>query len=124
VSASEKGADPRVRDSPVDLERLKALLGGDQSFLAELCRTFIDSSAALMGEIRAAAAAGDRAAVQSATHKLRGAAAGVCAWRLQELADAAEREVRDIAPGELHTRIDALQAAVNGCTELMRVVAP
>ena len=57
------------------LENLRAMVGDDASFLAELVNTFLEDAPLLLGDMRAAVAAGDAAALRLAAHSLKSNAA-------------------------------------------------
>jgi HPt (histidine-containing phosphotransfer) domain-containing protein len=57
------------------LANLRAMVGDDASFLAELVNTFLEDAPRLLGDMRAAVAAGDAAALRLAAHSLKSNAA-------------------------------------------------
>jgi HPt (histidine-containing phosphotransfer) domain-containing protein len=74
-----------VADDPIDaatLDELLATLGGDGAFLAELIATYLADSPPLVDAMRAAAAAGDAAALRRAAHTLKSTSASLGALRL------------------------------------------
>jgi two-component system, sensor histidine kinase and response regulator len=76
--------------APVDLHEFHSLTEGDQAFAQELVTAFILSGEQQMGEIAAALAQHQRAAVARAAHKLKGACANIHAHALLSLAERME----------------------------------
>ena len=122
-SATPTSAPPVCTDSPLDAERLRALVGPDPVFLAQVSRTFGASMTALMAELHAAAATGESGRLQSIAHKMRGSGASVFASRLTALAGAVEQNAPALAPEDLRARITALQQAVDECVEFLQGLA-
>jgi HPt (histidine-containing phosphotransfer) domain-containing protein len=102
----------RVKTPALDDRELRTLFGDDPVFLRELLGTFIASSTAIVADIERAAAAGDRAALRAAAHKLEGGARGVCAGTLAELAASLERDAKVAADADLRRQIFDLHVAL------------
>lgn len=69
--------------TPVDLSRLEEIAGDDPQFIEELLETFVESTAELMGPLRAGVVAGDPDAIQRESHRLKGSSANIGAGMLQ-----------------------------------------
>ena len=67
------------------LNELLALTGGDAMLFVELLDTFLSDADQYLGELDAAVAAGDHAALQRPAHSLKSNALNVGATRLAEL---------------------------------------
>lgn len=85
--AAEGGMAPECPETgnPVNMKRLKAQLGGlDEEEIAETLGMFALDFASLLGELRRALDAGDRAAIRGTAHKAKGGAGIVAAEPLTE----------------------------------------
>jgi PAS domain S-box-containing protein len=102
----------RVKLPALDDRELRTLFGDDPVFLSDLLGTFIASSTAIVADIEQAAAAGDRAALRAAAHKLKGGARGVCAATLAELAATLERDAMVVSESDLRRQIFDLRIAL------------
>jgi CheY-like chemotaxis protein/HPt (histidine-containing phosphotransfer) domain-containing protein len=104
-----------AESSPVDLDRLRELVGQDDSFLREFCATFIDSSAQTVAAIEAALAADDRVAISALAHKLKGASGTVYAIQLVALASRLEIEAAASDRVDLEARVRELRPILEEC---------
>ncbi len=114
----------RARTPPLDLERLLTLVGDDPQFMAELCRTFMASSARLIEELRQALIAEDREQLKALAHKLKGGAVSVCAQRITDLAAALEHTAPVEPFSELTGVVDQIQATLDECASVVEVRFP
>ena len=80
MGASRKSVDPEVLDALARLEH-----DGRAGFVARIIFLFLDNAQALIGEIKAAAAAHELSKVRQASHELRSSSAAVGGVRLAEL---------------------------------------
>jgi len=103
-TAAPEGPRELVFDRAGFLERLD----GDEAALRELLAAYLDEARGLVRDLRAAAAASDRARVQFLAHAVKGTAAGVGADALQRLAAELERAAKDPAAGDLGGRTSSL----------------
>jgi CheY-like chemotaxis protein/HPt (histidine-containing phosphotransfer) domain-containing protein len=108
ISLPEDSAPP----PPVDVSRLRALVGDDEEFIHDLCKTFIATATDSLNHIDSAVASGNRAALSSAAHKLKGGSQSICAERVSQLALALERGAPDEDMKELAARADELRQAL------------
>jgi HPt (histidine-containing phosphotransfer) domain-containing protein len=108
----------------LDIERLQALVGDDPQFMAELCRTFMASSARLMVELRQALSAQDRAQLKALAHKLKGGAGSVCARRITDLSLALEHTAMAEPLADLEGVVDQIQATLDECASVIEVHFP
>ena len=76
------------------LNELLAMTGGDATLFVELLDTFLTDADQYLGELDAAVAVGDHAALQRPAHSLKSNAMNVGATRLAELSRALELEAR------------------------------
>ncbi len=72
---------PPIIDQQV-LDELRASVGGDDAFVAELCATYVTEGAEHMSQIEAAAAAGDVEAIVRPAHSLKSSSASLGAARI------------------------------------------
>ena len=79
---------------PSALEHLREITGGDLEFVDELIDTYLDDAAGQLDAMRAAAAAGDAAAMVRPAHSLKSTSANVGATALVELCRALEADGR------------------------------
>jgi HPt (histidine-containing phosphotransfer) domain-containing protein len=93
---------------PIDLEFLKRQTLGDQGLEQEVLRLFDEMSHAYFERVETSTNVGD---LLRNLHTLKGAAAGVGAFALADLARVAETELRDGVPVNPE-RIDDLNMAV------------
>jgi hypothetical protein len=70
------------------------MTGGDAALFVELLDTFLTDADQYLGELDAAVAAGDHAALQRPAHSLKSNALNVGATRLAELSRSLEQEAR------------------------------
>jgi len=108
----------------LDIERLQVLVGDDPQFMAELCRTFLASSARLLVELRQAIAAQDRTQLKALAHKLKGGAGSVCARRITDLSLALEHTAMVEPFAELGGVIEQIQATLDECASVIEVHFP
>ncbi len=114
----------RMSAPPIDVPRLRVLVGDDPQFLAELCRTFLASSSRLVEELRQALQREDREQLKTLAHKLKGGAGSVCAQRVTDLCLALEQTAL-VAPGaELAGVVAQVQAALGECASVIEVHFP
>ncbi len=108
---------PPARPSaqPIDLARLRIIVGDDEEFIEELCRTFLASSGRIVEELRRALEANDRALLGTLAHKLKGGSHSVCAQRVGDLAAVLERGAATGAPVELVELVEHIRGAVKEC---------
>ncbi|HTB65107.1 MAG TPA: Hpt domain-containing protein, partial [Steroidobacteraceae bacterium] len=119
------GSQPlRVLAPALDIERLQVLVGDDPQFMAELCRTFLASSARLLVELRQAIAAQDRTQLKALAHKLKGGAGSVCARRITDLSLALEHTAMVEPFAELGGVIEQIQATLDECASVIEVHFP
>jgi two-component system, sensor histidine kinase and response regulator len=108
----------------LDMTQLRSLVGDDPPFMAELCRTYLASSARLIEELREAAAAEDRLRLKSLAHKLKGGAGSVCAQRLTDLSLALERTAPSASGTELAATVEQIRIALAECVRVIEVQFP
>ena len=99
-------ASPR----PVDLEHLARYTGGDSALNAEVLQLFVDQSAVLMRELQAVLESRDAKSWRHITHSLKGAAQGIGAFGLAEVAAVAEPIDPAIQANEARTVLTDLKA--------------
>ena len=75
----------------VDAAEITARIGGDAELLADICRLFVTHSPEMLQALRAAAAAGDGAAMASAAHALKGSIGNFTQGRPFEAARSLEK---------------------------------
>ena len=70
---------------PAAIENLRELGGGDDAFLHDLIRTYLDETPELVDQLREAVAAGDAGGARLYAHSLKGSSAEFGAAYLAEL---------------------------------------
>lgn len=100
---------PAAAEPMLDRSVLNAL-AGDAALRAELCGLFVQTGREQVERLRQAAAAGDRAALETGAHTLKGSALGFGARRLGRLAEALERLARQGPVPDAAERVAALEA--------------
>ena len=96
---------------PLDLKQLRGVVGDDTEFLRDLCDTFIASSGLIVSELAQSLAAGDRVALSSQAHKLKGGSSSICAQELARLAAALEKDAKEKPMPELEASVATLRSA-------------
>jgi HPt (histidine-containing phosphotransfer) domain-containing protein len=94
----------------VDLVHLARYTGGDRSLNAEVLRLFVNQSAELLGQLQAVIETRDAKTWHHITHSIKGAARGIGAFELADVA--AEAEPLDLAQqrAEALAALDSLKA--------------
>lgn len=100
---------PAAAEPILDRSVLNAL-AGDTALVAELCGLFVQTGREQVERLKHAAAAGDRAALETAAHTLKGSALSFGARRLGRLAEALERLARQGPVPDAADRVAALEA--------------
>lgn len=109
------GGEPEVGMQPIDLGHLSRQTLGDPGLESEVLRLFDEMSRTYCGRLEASTTVQD---ILVNLHTLRGAAAGVGAFPLAELARVAEAELRAGAPvnperiEDLHLAVEELSAFI------------
>jgi HPt (histidine-containing phosphotransfer) domain-containing protein len=109
---------------PVDLDHLARYTGGDRSLNAEVLRLFVGQAGELMGQLQTVLDARDYKGWRHITHSIKGAARGIGAFALADVA--AEAEPLDLskdssaalaAIGALRLRAEAVHRFVQAYLE-------
>lgn len=112
VSMPAGAGAPRHAHAPIDMLHLSKQALGDRGLECEVLRLFDTMVRTYYGRLEVSTTA-DELLVH--LHTLRGAAAGVGAWAIAELARVAEAELRQGAPVNPE-RIDDIGMAVHECS--------
>lgn len=83
------------------LDGLRESVGGDDAFVADLFATYLAEGAEHVGQIEAAAASGDAAAIVRPAHSLKSSSAALGATRMSLLSRALESAGREGRPESL-----------------------
>jgi two-component system, sensor histidine kinase and response regulator len=105
--------------TPVDITRLRALIGEDEEFVRELCHAYISTADDGVGQIDRALETRDRAALAAAAHKLKGGSQSICAEQVARLAQQLERGASDQPIPTLDATAGELRRAVARCREFL-----
>ena len=104
---------------PAALDNLRAVVGGDDDFLVELIHTFLDDAPGLLGDLRAALAAGDAVEVRRFAHSLKsnGAEFGASAFsescdQLEELSKAGRLDGAEALVAQIERQFDQVRGAL------------
>ena len=100
---------PPPEQQPLDLSRLREMVGDDKEFLQELCATFVSSGKQIVAELERALGSGDRPRIAAVAHKLKGGSASVCAHQLASLAASLESSAREQRQDELEESVNAIR---------------
>jgi HPt (histidine-containing phosphotransfer) domain-containing protein len=115
-AAGTMAALPLVRPAhPIDLPRLRTIVGEDDGFMQELCQTFLASSGRIIDELRRALAEDDRGLLGTLAHKLKGGSGSVCAQRVGDLAAVLERSSSTRPAADIGELVEQIGAAVKEC---------
>lgn len=86
---------------PAVIAELRETIGDDEAFIADLVRTYADEGGGLLGEMNAAIAAGDPAALVRPAHTMKSSSASIGAMRLSDVCRDIEGAARDGRPDGL-----------------------
>ena len=103
-------ADPSA--PPLDLARLREVIGDDEDFLVELLAAYVDSASGLVHALLDAIGADNAGARARAAHQLKGASLNVGATALAALAATLEDGAAPAAGAELERTWAATRAAI------------
>jgi len=120
AAATPTLAEPPPTQTPLDVAVLSRLCAGDDALMREMLDDFVAVSRGIIADLRAALAAGDRAAVRDGAHSLKGSARTAGALPLAAAARALEEEAGTAG----RPRLDALAAAVEEALEAVAVGLP
>jgi two-component system sensor histidine kinase/response regulator len=104
LAASDAADSSRLLSAPVDLRRFHEIVDGDPVFAQDLIAAFVAGGEQQITEMTTAIAAGDRAALARATHKLKGSCANIHADFLKSLLGQLEDACAGADIGELDRR--------------------
>ncbi len=102
----------------VTFDGLKDSVGAD--FIAEIVSTFSEEVPELIAQLRQAFVAGDTEAFRRAAHSIKSNAATFGAMSLSSLARELEFAARENRLGEIGSRLDALEEAVQHVVEELK----
>jgi PAS domain S-box-containing protein len=109
-----------IASAPIDLTRLRALIGEDEEFVSQLCDTFIGTTQESIQTLERALAQEDRTTLAAAAHKLKGGSQSICAEQIARHAFALEHGAPSQPMRELRTLFRELEAAIENCSEYLR----
>ena len=110
---------PAAPRTPVDISRLRALIGEDEEFVRELCHAYLGTAEDGIERIEQALGASDRTALAAAAHKLKGGSQSICAEQIARLAQQLERGAADQPIPTLNATAGELRQAVVQCREFL-----
>ncbi|HEY4113533.1 MAG TPA: Hpt domain-containing protein [Rhizomicrobium sp.] len=105
---------------PVDLAHLARYTGGDAALDAEVLQLFIDQSAILLRDLQAVLETRDTKSWKYITHSLKGAARGIGAFALADVAAEAEPIDPAVQAEAAAAAVSALQAKAEGVQLFVR----
>ena len=106
---------PATGDTPIDFTRLRALVGEDDTFIRQMCDTFLGTAEQSLGQLERALTAEDRATLAAVAHKLKGASQSICADRVAHLSQTLERRAAVRGFSELRATSHELRTALEDC---------
>jgi CheY-like chemotaxis protein/HPt (histidine-containing phosphotransfer) domain-containing protein len=110
-------------DTPIDFARLRALVGEDDTFIREICDSFLGTAEQSLGQLERALTAGDRATLAALAHKLKGASLSMCADRVAHLSQTLEGRAAVRGFAELQATFHELRAALEDCLVSLKQAA-
>jgi HPt (histidine-containing phosphotransfer) domain-containing protein len=102
--------DAPILDDAV-LDELRASVGGDETFIADLAATFCEEGAGQMAQMEAAAAAGDIPAIVRPAHSLKSSSAALGAMRVSQIGRDIEHAGREGRAEGLNEMVDRARQA-------------
>ena len=105
---------------PVDLTHLSRYTGGERALNAEVLQLFVDQSADLMRQLQGVVDARDSKTWRHITHSLKGAARGIGAFPLAQVAAEAEPLDPAIEHAQAMTALMNLKARTEAVHEFVR----
>ena len=109
MTAGETVSEAVLEPEPIArLREMGRALGGDVP--RRILELYLGDSPARMAGLRQALAAGDRKAMETAAHALKGSSANLGASALAEQCHQLERLCRDAIPADAGAKLDALEA--------------
>ena len=105
-------------------DRLREITGGDDEFLADLIDTYLEDGARQVGDLRAAAASHDIAAMVRPAHSLKSASDSIGALGLADLCRALEAAARTGAVPEPAERAEAVAEAFEQAAAALAALRP
>jgi len=112
--------DQSARPAPVDFATILGNCSGDFSFITELLDSFKVQADRDLDAMQQALAAQDAAALGSAAHSLKGAAAYLAAEPLRKMAESLERSGRNAALAGTEQAVVQMQNEIDHCLEYIR----
>ncbi len=94
-------------------------MGEDEAFARELCHTFIGTAGEALQKLDIALASGDRAALASSAHRLKGGSQSICADRIARLAQALEYGAQSQSLQFLEATLGELRNAISECAQFL-----
>ena len=119
ANAPEAGATANA-GPPIDMSRLRALIGEDDDFIRELCQAFISTTDEILPRLEKALATEDRPGLAAAAHKLKGGSQSICAERIALLALGIERGAPSRTLQELNVLVADLRQEIARCVDFLR----
>jgi HPt (histidine-containing phosphotransfer) domain-containing protein len=102
------------------LDELRASVGGDEAFVADLAATYAGEGAEQIALIEAAAAARDTDAIVRPAHSLKSASASLGAARMSNVARELELAGREGRSSEIGGLVEAARSAWNETVAALR----
>jgi HPt (histidine-containing phosphotransfer) domain-containing protein len=100
---------------PIDLTRLRTVIGDDDAFTEKLCRTYVAATEQIVEELSRALARDDRATIAALGHKLTGSSRTVFAMPIDALASYLEDGASAQSSSEIEKTLLAIRSALNAC---------
>lgn len=110
---------PAVGDRPIDLVHLARHTLGDPQLEREVLQLFASQAEIYLNRLKEAA---DSRAWREAAHTIKGAARGIGAWQVAELAEHAERLAFDPADERCRSAVLAVERGVETASDFIRLL--
>jgi two-component system sensor histidine kinase BarA len=115
-------SDVRAIDDPT-FDALRASVGGDPEFLADLIETYVTEASGLLSSLREALDKGDSEAARRAAHTLKSTSASLGALELSSDSGLVEKLAAESDLAAAAARIPALDAQFNAVAMALRARA-
>jgi len=109
-----------MSSTPVDLERLNLITGGDEEMVRELVDLFVGDSTARIKGLAGFVHAGDRQGLKRQIHAVKGASANMGATKLYEVCLSLEQKAPTAEADDLLRHISEVEAAMDEATRILR----
>ena len=119
VEPPQQAEHKKVEAEPIDLPRLREMIGEDETYTGDLCRTYVSTSTEIVEQLDRALERDDRHALAALGHKLKGSSRTMFAHRMDDLATSLERDASSQAVPQLEATVRSIHAALLDCARFV-----